>query len=259
VRLIDTLGRIGQPATDEYAELVPALVLSLCRYLPEYRQVDPELASFVGQALLWLADPEMRSNAQIFQDYWALIECRSKRGGYFVEFGAADGLELSNTLLLERRFGWSGLLAEPNRTNVAALRRNRSCAVSDAYVWSESGTQLEFLQDGYLSTGSQFESLQNRHAPVTRVRVNTTSLVDLLLSFQAPREIDFMSIDTEGSEFDILSHFDFDRFNVFCISVEHNYGPRRQDLFDLLSSNGYRRRFEAISRFDDWYVRDARF
>jgi hypothetical protein len=109
-------------------------MLSLCRYLPQYRQVDPELASFVGQALLWLADPGMRSNAQIFQDYWAVFECRGKRGGYFVEFGAVDGLELSNTLLLERRFGRSRLLAEPNPTNVIALRRSRTGQVSDACV-----------------------------------------------------------------------------------------------------------------------------
>jgi FkbM family methyltransferase len=256
VRLIETLSRLGLETTKEYADLVPALTQSFFRHLPEHRQMDSELAAFMGHVLQWLADPATVSSAQIFQDYWALFECGAKRNGYFVEFGAADGLELSNTLLLEQRFGWSGILAEPNPKTVAALRSNRTCAISDACVWSESGRRLDFVQDGYLSTAAAFESPQNRRGPVTRVLVETVSLVDLLVSFEAPRDIDFLSIDTEGSEFEILSRFDFDRFNVFCIAVEHNYSPSRQDLFDLLSSNGYRRRFEAISRWDDWYVRN---
>lgn len=258
LRLCDTLNRLGMDAREEHADLVPAIVLALFRHLPEHRQLDPKLATFMGHTLQWLANPETISHSQIFQDYWVLFECGAKRDGYFVEFGAADGLELSNTLLLEQRFGWRGLLAEPNPANQEALRRNRTCAVSDDCVWSESGHQLEFVQDGYLSTIAEFEQEKSGRATANRVLVNTISLNDLLVKFNAPRNIDFLSIDTEGSEFEILSHFDFDRFNIYCIAVEHNYGPRRQDLFDLLSAQGYRRNFEAISRWDDWYVRDSR-
>ena len=257
LRLIDTLHRLKADARKEHADLVPALMHALIRYLPEHRQPDSELAAFIGQVLTWSADPNCISHSQIFQDYWVLFELAAKRGGYFVEFGAADGLELSNTLLLERGFGWTGLLAEPNPANVEALRRNRGCAISDGCVWSESGRQLEFVQDGFLSTIAEFETEQYRHQQTRRVLVETISLTDLLVRFEAPRVIDFLSIDTEGSEFEILSHFDFERFHISCIAVEHNYGPRRADIYALLSSKGYQRRFEAISRWDDWYVRDA--
>ena len=54
-----------------------------------------------------------RSRAQILQDLWVLFQSREKHGGYFVEFGACDGLSLSNTFLLEKEYGWTGILAEP--------------------------------------------------------------------------------------------------------------------------------------------------
>ncbi len=73
----------------------------------------------------------------------------------------------------------------------------------------------------------------------------------------APAEIDYLSIDTEGSELEILRAFDFDRWNVRLISVEHNHTPLRQPLYDLLTARGYVRKWPELSAFDDWYVRSA--
>jgi FkbM family methyltransferase len=255
IRLIETLARLGADTGAAHADLVPALAGELFRYLPEHRQPEPELTAFMGQVLCWLAEPGMDSHAQLFQDYWALHECAGKRDGYFVEFGAADGVTLSNTLLLEQRFGWRGVLAEPNPDYIDALRRNRRSAVSDACVWRESGHELDFVRDGYLSTIAAFDDGAGERDPARRVRVRTLSLMDLLAEYAAPSAIDFLSIDTEGSEYDILERFDFDRYDIACIAVEHNYGPRREDLHALLSARGYRRRFPSLSRWDDWYVR----
>ena len=54
------------------------------------------------------------TNSQNYQDLWALFENKFKRDGFFVEFGATDGVTGNNTLLLEREYGWTGILAEPN-------------------------------------------------------------------------------------------------------------------------------------------------
>ena len=76
---------------------------------------------------------------------------------------------------------------------------------------------------------------------------------DLLNKYDAPDVIDYLSIDTEGSELDILTAYDFSRiFKV--ITVEHNYTDNREKIHDLLSSKGYVRIMENLSKWDDWYV-----
>lgn len=81
--------------------------------------------------------------------------------------------------------------------------------------------------------------------------------MDLLARHGAPAEIDYLSVDTEGSEFDILEHFDFDRYKIRIITCEHNFTPNRERVFRLLASKGYRRKFENLSKADDGYVPDA--
>ncbi len=76
----------------------------------------------------------------------------------------------------------------------------------------------------------------------------------MLRSNNAPKIIDYLSIDTEGSEFDILNAFDFGEYSFRVITCEHNYTEKRLLIHDLLKKNGYKRVFEEISLFDDWYV-----
>jgi hypothetical protein len=88
-----------------------------------------------------------------------------------------------------------------------------------------------------------------------RYPVATVSLNDLLAHWSAPRRIDYLSIDTEGSELDILSRLDFAAYDVRLITVEHNFSDRREAIFELLAAHGYVRKFEALSSVDDWYVK----
>lgn len=94
--------------------------------------------------------------------------------------------------------------------------------------------------------------LRKRHKSV---RQKTISLNDLLGSYDAPSEIDFVSIDTEGSEPEILAGFDFDRYRVQLFAIEHNYTPAQQVIDDLMKSKGYERVYQEWSRFDAWYRR----
>jgi FkbM family methyltransferase len=201
--------------------------------------------------------------SQIYQDALALWATGAKRNGYFVEFGAADGVSGSNTYILEKKFGWKGILAEPNRTQFPRIRENRNCYISDKCVFSRSGEKLSFMATS-LPGLSRLEAVnpgdehERQRADYTATKVETISLNDLLTEAKAPGQIDYMSVDTEGSELEILSHFDFVRWNVFLITVEHNGTPLRKALFELLSRNGYRRVWPEITQFDDWYIRDSR-
>ena len=202
-----------------------------------------------------------RSRAQVSQDLIVLAQTGFRRNGFFVEFGATNGLDLSNTHLLEKDFGWSGILAEPARRWHADLRRNRDCHIETDCVWRATGETVLFreAEAGELSTIASFSDGDRHEAgrrSATDYAVETISLADLLEKYEAPADIDFLSIDTEGSEFDILAAFPFDRHRFRVIACEHNFTPARRKIHALLEANGYRRVMERASRFDDWYVSD---
>jgi hypothetical protein len=88
-----------------------------------------------------------------------------------------------------------------------------------------------------------------------KYNVETITLNDLLEKYNAPNEIDYLSIDTEGSEYDILRSFNFEKYNIKIITCEHNHSVMREKIFSLLSSKGYKRKYSEFSRCDDWYIR----
>jgi FkbM family methyltransferase len=203
----------------------------------------------------------MNSNAQLFQDLLVIFLLKGKRNGSFVEFGATNGRDLSNTFALEEHFGWKGILAEPAKCWHSALKANRKAAIDTRLVWSQTGAQLEFKETeiAELSTLNNLvdkDSNKARRVKGTTYSVETVSLNDLLKTHNAPREIDYVSIDTEGSELAILQAFDFADFDIKIMTVEHNFvEPNRQEVFKLLSGKGFMRLFESLSKFDDWYVK----
>jgi FkbM family methyltransferase len=200
-----------------------------------------------------------RSKSQIRQDLFVLSELNFKENGFFVEFGAAGGVEDSNTYLLEEGFGWRGILAEPARVFHDRLRANRRAQISTKCVWRESKKLVTFNETNwaYHSTIDSFsahDSFAARRKAGHTYDVETISLMDLLAEFSAPAEIDYLSIDTEGTELDILESFDFTRYRISVITCEHNFTPAREAIRALLERQGYVRRREHLSRFDDWYV-----
>lgn len=202
------------------------------------------------------------STSQLLQDVFVACELklwRSKKSGFFVEFGATDGKDLSNTLMLETIFNFSGILSEPGRAWHTPLSLNRHCFIETSAVWHTSGLEVSFLevQDGKYSTISGFEDTDGHSAirsSYVEYRVPTISLDDLLRKYNAPKQIAFLSIDTEGSEYEILRDFPFLEYSFDVIVVEHNYSPQRQLIYSLLKSHGYKRVCEKISLQDDWYV-----
>lgn len=197
-----------------------------------------------------------KSRSQIRQDLFALSHLDFKTGGFFVEFGATNGVELSNSYLMETEFGWSGILAEPGRGWHDLLRQNRKAIIDTRCVWSRSGEKISFTQtrNGLNSAISSFVK-SSRRLQGQSYEVETVSLDDLLDQHNAPQVIDFLSIDTEGSELDILGAVDFDRWSFRVLTVEHAHLPQQDEIHTLLSAQGYTRVMADISRFDDWYVK----
>lgn len=199
------------------------------------------------------------SKAQLLQDIFVLENLNFRQEGFFVEFGAADGIKHSNTYMLEKEFNWKGILAEPATIWHQALYANRNAIIDTRCVWTKSGASLEFVEDisAELSSATEHRNQgihQNRRADSKFYRVDTISLSDLLLENNAPKKIEYLSVDTEGSEYKILSAFNWNEFRFQVISVEHNFSKDRKLISDLLISKGYKQVYPEVSKFDDWYV-----
>ena len=227
----------------------------------EYSLVEMMLSSRATQpkSAAYLIDLIKATPSQLGGDLFALMANEFRTGGYFVEFGAADGIRNSNSWLLEKRFGWSGVLAEPARIWHENLESNRVATILKTCVWSESGKALEFIEtnDAELSTLARFandDSLKTRRKSRQTYMVPTLSLLDLLEAVKAPSAIDFLSVDSEGSEYEILSVFDFSSYQFNAICVEHSFRKTREPLRRLLEENGYVRVFGEVSQWDDWYL-----
>lgn len=203
-----------------------------------------------------------QSNGQLFQDIFVLHVLKEKQEGFFVEFGATDGKSLSNTLMLEKHYNWRGILAEPAKIWHHDLFENRTCHIDKRCVWKVSGEVLTFQEtvSPELSTLANFSKSDFHASRRDKNKIytaETVSLEDLLMQYNAPTEIDYLSIDTEGSEYTILKDFDFDKYFFKVITIEHNYTSQREPIQTLLETQGYQRVFENFSFFDDWYIHNS--
>ena len=210
-----------------------------------------------------LIKDKSQSFSQYSQDLFVLSILNHKKNGYFIDFGATDGIFLSNSYLLERDYGWSGILAEPAKCWHNSLFLNRKSHIDTRCVWTESNQLINFIEADVaeLSTISDFTSNDihgsTRSLNSNSYSVKTVSLNDLLYFYNAPSEIDYLSIDTEGSEFLILENFNFNKYKIKIITVEHNWTSNRELIHKLLTGHNYKRMHLDLTDCDDWYVLDS--
>ena len=182
------------------------------RYLQSY-QLQLRLAgqtdiSFSDQLkfLLILQAHANQYKSQLGQDVMALAMSDFKRGGYFVEVGAHHGEHLSNSWYLENGFDWNGLLVECNPRNFASLETRRAVLVKKA-AWHTTGEMLSFhaTVDSALSSLADVQQFDlHDRTNFDSLTVETMRLDDILEGNQAPKQIDYLSIDVEGAELDVL-------------------------------------------------------
>ena len=188
--------------------LVPMYQWVYVNQISNFYWNDPFLNLFNSPNKILELIPDSRS--QVRQDLFVISELGFKRGGYFVEFRAQNSKDGSNSYMLEKKFGWQGIVCEPSRQYHESLKNFRDCEIDFRCVWSSSGEYLKFsdLGDTGLSTLTSLlgEGLHGATRSATDSKeylVESVSLNQLLIDHRAPVEIDYISIDTEGSEFGI--------------------------------------------------------
>lgn len=197
----------------------------------------------------------MNFKSQIGQDVYVLNNIfGKKKNGFFIELGAADGITHSNTYAMEKDYNWSGICIEPNPKYKKELEKNRSCHKAFVPVYSSSNKMVNFSIVDY----GQFSGISNHLGQIgdskveKKVKLRTKTLTQICDECNAPKYIDYLSLDTEGTELEILKGFDFNKYTIGYICVEHNYNLLRKDINNFLHSKNYL--FSRWNRFDDEYI-----
>ena len=172
--------------------------------------------------------------------------CNNTRSGVFVDIGAHDGVDGSNTKYFEE-IGWKGICVEPHPIVFQKLKSNRACEVLNCAIWNED-KKLDFLAiSGYPEMLSGImESYDPRHVERIDREIQTYGGYRQIVEIEAKKfstivkekVIDFLSVDTEGSEMKILENIDFDEYDIKVVCVENNFNdPAFNEFF---TSKGYK-------------------
>lgn len=194
--------------------------------------------------------PEIKGGYGAFgQDVLVAELLGKKRNGVFVDIGANDGVRVNNSYYFEKELGWTGVAIEPIPAIYQKLTANRKCATVNGCMTTRPG-KAKFLEmvggPHMLSTlAIHNEGLTARRLRTNAKRHNTEireiEVECLTFAMMAEKfgihEVDFLSLDIEGGELDILKSIDFERTPVRAISVENNYYTR--DIRDYLESQGF--------------------
>ena len=209
--------------------------------------------------------------SQIFQDIFAYFIVANNYDKTFFEFGATNGKSLSNTFMLEKELGWSGALAEPDIQWIEALKKNRpNTKIITKCIWKSSEDKLNFFSSdqGVLSTLEKFKyndsesmpgNTNQRNKSGRNITVETISLNDVVKHYFKGICPSYISIDTEGSEFEILNSFNFSDYQPAVFTVEHNFTKTQKQIDELMEHNNYSRIFKKLTDFDAWYVSNEAF
>jgi FkbM family methyltransferase len=173
--------------------------------------------------------------SQAGQDLWIMRDVFGwMENGYFLDIGAAEGVKLSNTYALEKYLGWSGICVEGYSKSYVGLVKNRRCKTVRCFLAKKSG-KVRFEERGTFLGGLIEE---NEKAPLSGKQffeVNAITLEELIHHESVPETIDYLSLDVEGAEDDIMSTFPFQSHRFLAATIERPGALLRSSLVD----NGY--------------------
>jgi hypothetical protein len=198
----------------------------------------------------FIIDKKKISKSQVFQDLFAYFFSNCKKKGVFIEIGGGNGVDLSNTYILEKMFKWTGVVCEPDNRLHTNILSKRKCFLETAPITNSSNKIFYFNDKGIYN--SYTSSTYNSSAK----KLKSLSLNNLIKKYQLTKNIDYISIDTEGNELDIIKNFNFNKYNVKIFTIEHNFQKNiRENIYKILKKNNYQRVFKYISYMDDWYIK----
>ena len=202
--------------------------------------------------------------SQLGQDSFVDELLNKKENGFFIEIGANDGKSHSNTLFFEEKRNWLGICVEPLLDKFQELNEFRKSINLNICI-SDFDGDTEFTHiEGY---ANELSGISDDYHPSHIDRINRevesyggsvnkimtpVRKLQTILDEHGITEVDYCSIDTEGSELKIIKSIDFSRTNIKIFGVENNYGD--SDIYHYLISKGYTHHIKL--HWEDIYVKN---
>ena len=161
-----------------------------------------------------------------------LINYLNYKNGYYIECGANDGVDKSNTWYFEKQLDWHGMLIEPHPKLFKSLVKNRGAKntfINKALVDVNFKEKKIFLSDSDHTSFTQYEKKSNY------IEVACDNLTNILLNNNSPNLINFFSLDVEGFEFEVLKGIDFNKYNFEYFLIE----TKNLEIINFLKNKNY--------------------
>ncbi|XP_063601737.1 uncharacterized protein LOC134777808 [Penaeus indicus] len=218
---------------------------------PHLSAQDPALIEYVKQRLIQppavgdynLSKPDKTHFSQYSQSQVASKLLQGLDKGFFLEAGALDGEDKSNTLYFERERSWTGLLVEPDPALYKTLvsKKRKAFSINAAFSFSNLSDMVNFVPRrglGHLVPGS------TKGIPVKTVPIST------MLQALEVTQIDFFSLDIEGAELKVLATFPWDKVKIRLICIEVNHAGFKS-VNSFMEKQGYM--YVGKWHIDAWY------
>ncbi len=227
-------------------------------FVPLFIRIPPNSDSLKPGFLAFQPQISFRSFSEVQQDTIVTKIFDHIKGGYFIDLAANDWIKWSNTYALEYFYHWDGICIEPSWRCLVGLLANRRCKVFTNPVTSQTGEIVTFRyyggEDALSGIVSEVEELD--HKGKSRrgdKQLMSTTLTDVLNFAQAPKTINYMSLDVEGSEYLVMKGFNFSEYTILLLSVER---PKVK-LHKLLTQNHYIFLFQVGEFGDCFYIHET--
>jgi FkbM family methyltransferase len=172
--------------------------------------------------------------------------------GFFIDVGAHNGIKINNTLYFEKNNGWTGINVEPIKTVFDTLVVNRPNSINLNCAVSNSDGETEF----YCNTGhtemlsgikSSFDDRHfnrlltenNQHNCITNVIKVKTKKLETILNEHNISHVNYLSIDVEGAEFEVIKSINFDTVFIDVIGFENNFDDTSIPIIKFLEDKNY--------------------
>ena len=170
---------------------------------------------------------------------------KNKKNGFFVEIGAFDGIQGSNCYHFEKFLNWDGIALEPSRIQFEKLKKNRKCKILNEAV-SHEIKEVEFVEviEGLTQMSGINDNFYQRNMKIItkneRSKTQSINLKTITFEQAVPKntDIDYLSIDIEGGEIDLLNSINFNDNDIKVISLENNI-PAEQNFKDFFDSKNF--------------------